>query len=231
MEPETNTEIKKSEELNIENVMGVLDELNLDDEEEVVMDDLDLSDDEEILELKEEAEREALAELNAKMGETVEAKSSTSATTKVKETVKKEGHSRKGKVMSKELIGKLGLDENLFSKRPIQVKIAEKFDNLFFALNGQAKLSTFTVIAIKAIKDNHVAPILDVGHFLNEKIKSSKKNNGETYSSGTASAQAAQLEFLFYILNIVKYSPTKGYIYNDNDICAMIDKYLDAKGL
>lgn len=90
-----------------------------------------------------------------------------------------------------------GLEENkatVIASRPTQVKIAEKFDNLFMALNANRKPSTYVMQAYQALAAK--------GEMTSVEIVAAFKAAG--LGDGTAQSQAGQIMVLFAVTGIAK---------------------------
>lgn len=80
----------------------------------------------------------------------------------------------------------------VMSKRPTQVKIAEKFDNLFLQLSVGKKPSTYVMLAFDLLKAK--------GEFTSTDLVNHYKANG--LGDGTARSQTGQIMVLFNVVGI-----------------------------
>lgn len=98
------------------------------------------------------------------------------------------------------------LKDDVIALRPTQKKIAEKFDNLFQALNAGRAPSVYLMNCFKAL-DAAPGKSLSSKDMIalltsTDKRTTSKVGSGTTYSQGTASSQVGQIMALFPVLGI-----------------------------
>jgi hypothetical protein len=88
----------------------------------------------------------------------------------------------------------------MLSKRPVQKKIAEKFDNLFLSMNAGRLPSVYVNICFKAIDAKKEVTQND----LSAAVKGTSKKSGDNYSNGTISSQVGQIMNLFSAVGIAE---------------------------
>ena len=86
----------------------------------------------------------------------------------------------------------------VLATKPTQKKIAEKFENIFIALNANRAPSTFVTKCLTILVS---ATTVDTTA-MKAALKASARKNGEEYKEGTTASQVGQIMSLFAILGI-----------------------------
>lgn len=102
--------------------------------------------------------------------------------------------------------------------RPTQIKVAEKFDNLFISLAANRKPSVYTMVCFNVLADKKEVTSPD----LVAAMKASASRSGAAYNEGTARSQVGQMMNLFAAVGIATRTGNKLTFNKDSQIAASL---------
>lgn len=114
---------------------------------------------------------------------------------------------------------------DVLAKRPAQVKVAEKFDNILLAVNAGKLPSTYTVDCYQALKASGETTSAGLAAALSA---TTLRKGGSTYTIGTARSQAGQFMALAPALRIATREGNKLILNPDSLIAAALDALMGA---
>jgi hypothetical protein len=113
--------------------------------------------------------------------------------------------------------------DDVIRMRPTQKKIAEKFDNVFVALNAGKLPSVYTIACYSALKAKGTVTSSDLVAALQA---TQRADGSKTYDIGTARSQAGQMMALFDVLKIAKREKNSLTINPDSKLAERFDALL-----
>jgi hypothetical protein len=114
--------------------------------------------------------------------------------------------------------GKPSERDEVIALRPVQKKIAEKFDNLFQSFAAGKKPSVFTLEAFRVLNDKGIVTQAD--------LVTAFKAGEDGYNDGTARSQAGQMMVLFSVLDVATRVGQTLSLIPDSSIAARLRSFL-----